>query len=174
EYLYSGGNDRIIRKWNITSGVSTTLLIGHSNAVLCLQLRTAFLFSGSHDTSTRMWDTESSQNIQMFYATTSVQAINLLDDKIIVGTGFGLLMFFIPTGETLVDLRENFGCLCLVSSSFRLFSGHIDGLIFSRDFNTLSSLETYQGHQDIVRALVLTEIDVLFSVSDDGTIKRWN
>jgi serine/threonine protein kinase len=83
-------------------------------------------------------------------------------------------MYSMPGGDVLVDLNENSICYCIASSTLRLYSGHVESLIRGRDFDTLSILETFQGHQDIVYSLCVDVNGVLYSASFDGSIKRWD
>jgi WD40 repeat protein len=56
----------------------------------------------------------------------------------------------------------------------RLFSGHVNHQIRSRDSATLEILETYSGHEDGVHSIAFDENFILFSCSYDGVIKKWN
>lgn len=83
-------------------------------------------------------------------------------------------MFRIATGDQITYVQETFGCTCLASNGFRVFSGHNDNLIRARDSVSLIILETFSGHEDGVHSLIFDEQNVLFSGSYDGHIKKWN
>jgi WD40 repeat protein len=55
----TGGNDCILRVWNLMGGNNCTLadeLEGHTEPVTCLALDANFLFSGSDDSTIRIWN----------------------------------------------------------------------------------------------------------------------
>ncbi len=54
--FFTGGNDCIIRVWNISTFRKVAELRGHTDAVTCFALDLNFLFSGSEDRTIRVWN----------------------------------------------------------------------------------------------------------------------
>lgn len=52
----TGGNDSIIRIWNVFSYQMESTLQGHEDSVTCMALDANFLFSGSDDKTIRVWN----------------------------------------------------------------------------------------------------------------------
>lgn len=61
-----------------------------------------------------------------------------------------------------------------MAAGSRIFSGHNDGRIKSRDSTSLTVLEIYQGHVDSVMSVCIDNTGTMFSSGFDGSIKKWN
>eukprot|EP00759_Apiculatamorpha_spiralis_P023007 PhF_6_TR26953/c0_g1_i1/m.39301/K10260/FBXW7, SEL10; F-box and WD-40 domain protein 7 len=62
---------------------------------------------------------------------------------------------------------------CLASYGYHLFSGSDDSVIRCVDTETGHKVQTYDGHQGPVNALLVLD-GFLFSGSDDGSVRVWN
>ncbi|KAF7971792.1 hypothetical protein HWV62_19925 [Athelia sp. TMB] len=64
-HVVSGGDDAILRIWNIKIGEQVRALSGHTNAVTCVAYSPdgTHIASGSGDNTLRLWDTESGEAI---------------------------------------------------------------------------------------------------------------
>ncbi|KAI3658261.1 hypothetical protein MP638_006116, partial [Amoeboaphelidium occidentale] len=153
EFLYSGSLDLFAKRW----GVSTLQPI---QTYFAVQFHEEFLYSGSLDLFAKRWGVSISQPIQTYFAGQEITTIYVNGNLIIVGS--------------YASLKEPFGCYCIISLNNRVFSGHEDSSIRVRDINTLGILETYNGHRDFVRSLIVDSSGVLYSASNDGSIKKWN
>lgn len=60
--LYSGGTHPIVKKWDLTSGLLTAELIGHSGHIVSLFAFDNFICSASLDKTVRIWNEESDHN----------------------------------------------------------------------------------------------------------------
>ena len=65
ELVASGGNDRVIRLWNASSGESLRVLAGHEDAVLSVAFSPddRWLLSSSYDGTARLWDVASGSTL---------------------------------------------------------------------------------------------------------------
>ena len=82
----TGGNDSVIRVWNVLSYQLEGTLEGHTEAVTCMTLDANFLFSGSDDMTIRVWNiVHPHDGYQLSIIegahTSTVQDIKLLDDS---------------------------------------------------------------------------------------------
>ncbi|KIL69523.1 hypothetical protein M378DRAFT_183963 [Amanita muscaria Koide BX008] len=154
--LITGSCDRTVRVWNLETGAELHCLKGHTRAVRCLQFDEAKLITGSMDNTIKVWDWRRGQCIR-----------------------------------TLAGHSD--GVVCLNFDSNVLASGSVDSTIRVWNFRSGGSF-TLRGHSDWVNAVQLwdsgseavspnesasspSQIDtgkMLFSASDDGTIKLWD
>ncbi|KAG6329972.1 hypothetical protein ID866_9115 [Astraeus odoratus] len=154
--LITGSYDRTVRIWNLETGAEVRCLRGHTRAVRCLQFDEAKLITGSMDRTIRVWNWRKGECIRTL------------------------------TGHT--D-----GVVCVNFDANVLASGSVDSTVKVWNFCTGEAF-TLRGHRDWVNAVKLwdsTEITgpqvdpcdsalrietgkMLFSASDDGTIRLWD
>ncbi|KAE9406476.1 WD40 repeat-like protein [Gymnopus androsaceus JB14] len=163
--LITGSYDRTVRVWNLETGVELHCLKGHTRAIRALQFDDVKLITGSMDSTLKVWDWRRGRCIR-----------------------------------TLSGHSE--GVVCLNFDSNVLASGSVDTTIKVWNLRTGGAF-TLRGHQDWVNSVQLwdsktgqstpsstpstpvfdvpgcgaPQIDpgkMLFSASDDGTIKLWD
>ncbi|KAF9821571.1 hypothetical protein IEO21_00417 [Rhodonia placenta] len=161
--LITGSYDRTARVWNLETGTEVHCLTGHTRAVRALQFDEAKLITGSMDRTMRVWNWRTGQCLR-----------------------------------TLEGHTE--GVVCLNFDSTVLASGSVDTTIKVWNLKTAECF-TLRGHCDWVNAVQLWDADgtspascssspdasqfsgsnhdinrgkMLFSASDDGTIRLWD
>ncbi|KAI0781298.1 quinon protein alcohol dehydrogenase-like superfamily [Trametes elegans] len=162
--LITGSYDRTARVWNLETGAEVHTLVGHTRAIRALQFDAAKLITGSMDHTMRVWNWRTGQCL-----------------------------------KTLEGHTE--GVVCLNFDSNVLASGSVDTTVKVWNFRT-GECFTLRGHCDWVNAVQLwdstattsgcggaatpTSIEhgssaphidpgkMLFSASDDGTIRLWD
>ncbi|KAF8831537.1 F-box/WD repeat-containing protein pof1 [Lentinula edodes] len=162
--LITGSYDRTVRVWNLETGVELHCLKGHTRAIRALQFDDVKLITGSMDMTLKVWDWRRGRCIRTL------------------------------TGHTE-------GVVCLNFDSNVLASGSVDATIKVWNLRTGGAF-TLRGHQDWVNSVQLwdslktgqssassatpvfdvpgcgaPQIDpgkMLFSASDDGTIRLWD
>jgi F-box/WD-40 domain protein MET30 len=159
--LITGSYDRTVRVWNLETGAELHCLRGHTRAVRCLQFDEAKLITGSMDNTIKVWDWRRGKCIRTLAGHTD-------------------------------------GVVCVNFDLNLLASGSVDSTI--RVWNVRSGGSfVLRGHSEWVNAVQLwdsggyghitppasapspsqsmSQIDpgkMLFSASDDGTIKLWD
>ncbi|KAF8610191.1 WD40 repeat-like protein [Ceratobasidium sp. AG-I] len=155
--LITGSYDRTARVWNMETGVEVQCLQGHSRAIRALQFDAAKLITASMDHTLKVWNWRNGTCVR-----------------------------------TLEGHTE--GVVCLNYDSNVLASGSVDTTVKVWNFRT-GECFTLRGHRDWVNAVQLwdgpgseakgsvgaggreLELDpgkMLFSASDDGTIRLWD
>ncbi|KZP24832.1 WD40 repeat-like protein [Athelia psychrophila] len=161
--LITGSYDRTARVWNLETGAEVACLKGHTRAIRALQFDEAKLITGSMDCTIRVWDWRRGKCIR-----------------------------------TLEGHTE--GVVCLNYDSNVLASGSVDATIKVWNFRTGAAF-TLRGHSDWVNSVQLWDSDMsivphapvdgggldthppgpqidpgkmLFSASDDGSIRLWD
>lgn len=86
--LVSGGCDRDVRVWDMSTGENTKVLRGHTSTVRCLKMsdyKTAI--SGSRDTTLRIWDIEKGICLNVLVGhTASVRCLEIHGDLVVSGS----------------------------------------------------------------------------------------
>ena len=88
DILVSGGCDRDVRVWDMSTGENTKVLKGHTSTVRCLKMsdyKTAI--SGSRDTTLRIWDIEKGVCLNVLVGhTASVRCLEIYGDLVVSGS----------------------------------------------------------------------------------------
>ena len=152
--LITGSYDRTVRVWNMETGEEICCLKGHTRAVRALQFDERRLITGSMDHTLRVWDWRNGNCIR-----------------------------------TLEGHTE--GVVCLHFDANVLVSGSVDTTVKVWNFRSGNNF-TLRGHTDWINSVTIWDspdveplqdcstpgdIDpgkMLFSASDDGTIKLWD
>jgi WD40 repeat protein len=58
---FSGGNDKIIKVWDIRTGECVRNMEGHTEFVSCIDTATDLVISGAYDGTVRIWNSETGQ-----------------------------------------------------------------------------------------------------------------
>jgi len=156
---------------------STKVFKGHTNGVMCLQFDDNVLITGSYDTTVKVWDIRSGEELRTLSGHTSgIRCLQFDDRKLMTGS--------LDCTLRLWDWRTG---VCL-----RTFNAHAEGILtvhFVGPWVATGSMdktirvwnsETKQtfllrGHTDWVNSLKIDEPSrTLFSASDDLTVRLWD
>jgi len=170
--LITGSYDRTARVWNLETGRELHCLIGHTRAVRALQFDEAKLITGSMDHTMKVWDWRTGTCLRTLEGhTEGVVCLNF--DKNILASGSvdsTVKVWNFRTGECFT-LRGHRDWV----NSVQLWDA---GVVASASFRTASNdafLAQYASTSP--QHPTPTHIDpgkMLFSASDDGTIKLWD
>ncbi|KAL9099200.1 MAG: hypothetical protein Q9163_005265 [Psora crenata] len=150
---------------------------GHQNGVMCLQFDETILATGSYDTTIKIWEIQSGEEIRTLRGHTSaVRCLQFDDTKLISGSLDNKVKIWNwRTGECLSTLTgHSGGVIGLHFDSSILATGSADGTIRIWNFDDKSA-STLRGHSDWVNSVKIDSASrTVFSASDDSTIKLWD
>lgn len=156
---------------------STKVFKGHSNGVMCVQFDDNVLITGSYDTTAKVWDVESGQELRTLKGHTSgIRCLQFDDTKLMTGSLDGTLRLWDwKTGQCRRVFRAHTeGIIALHFSGRYVASGSQDKTIRVWDSE---NKQTYllRGHTDWVNSVKVDEASrTLFSASDDLTVRLWD
>lgn len=150
---------------------------GHTNGVMCLQFDDQILATGSYDSTIKIWDIETGEEIRTLRGHTSgIRALQFDDTKLISGSlDCTLKVWNWRTGECISTYQGHTeGVVALNFSDNLLASGSIDQSVKIWNFEDKSTF-SLKGHTDWVNAVkVDSESRTVFSASDDCTVRLWD
>eukprot|EP01117_Protostelium_nocturnum_P018763 TRINITY_DN7913_c0_g1_i1.p1 TRINITY_DN7913_c0_g1~~TRINITY_DN7913_c0_g1_i1.p1 ORF type:complete len:407 (+),score=55.49 TRINITY_DN7913_c0_g1_i1:93-1313(+) len=185
--LYSGGFDQSIHVWDLSDytlkqSMSNNIpqpggkpANGHTDSVSSLSVaRNGFLFSGSYDTSVKLWNSQWKCEKSYRGHKDWVYAVVTKNDTVFSGSRDNTIkMWDMETGQNLSTLTEHTNYVSsLAICGNRLYSGSMDKTIKIWDLSSMQCIQTLTGHTGNVFALIATE-NTLISGSWDKTIRIW-
>ncbi|SPO01004.1 probable sulfur controller-2 protein [Cephalotrichum gorgonifer] len=150
---------------------------GHTNGILCLQFDDNVLATGSYDTTIKIWNIETGEEMHTLRGHTSaVRTLQFDGNKLISGSLDNTIKIWNwQTGECVNTLQYHTGgVITLHFEGHWLASGSTDGSIKVSNFET-RQIWCARGHEDWVNQVRMDlPSQTLFSASDDCTIKMWD
>ncbi|QIW94751.1 hypothetical protein AMS68_000269 [Peltaster fructicola] len=156
---------------------STKVFKGHTNGVMCLQFDDNILITGSYDSTAKVWDINTGQEIRTLKGHTSgIRCLQFDDTKLMTGSLDGTLRLWNwHTGQCLRTFPAHTqGIISLHFSGRYVASGSMDGTARVWDSETKQTF-LLRGHTDWVNCVKVDQAShTLFTASDDLTVKLWD
>ncbi|KAL4920093.1 quinon protein alcohol dehydrogenase-like superfamily [Aspergillus aurantiobrunneus] len=150
---------------------------GHTNGVMCLQFEDNILATGSYDTTIKIWDTETGEELRTLRGHESgIRCLQFDDTKLISGSmDRTIKVWNWRTGECISTYTGHRGGVIGVHfDASILASGSVDKTVKIWNFEDKSTF-LLRGHTDWVNAVrVDTSSRTVFSASDDCTVRLWD
>ncbi len=157
QQLASGGDDRMVKIWDVNSGNQVTDLKGHTSVITSLAfspdgLLGLFLASASSDKTIRIWDIGSSELVRTLEGhTAGVWSVS-----------------FSPSRDTPLPNRPR-------GNKTLMVSGGEDRTIRIWDISSGRTVHTFSGHTSRVRSVIFSpDGSSVISGSGDKTLKVWD
>lgn len=157
---------------------TTKIFRGHTNGVMCLQHDDNVLITGSYDSTIKVWDIESGEELRTLTGHTSgVRCLQFEDTgKLLTGSMDGTTRLWNwRTGQLLRKFENHQGGVISVHfDSQYVASGSMDHTVRVYDTNTKQTF-LLRGHTDWVNAVKIDSASrTLLSASDDCTVRLWD
>ncbi|KAL5335434.1 quinon protein alcohol dehydrogenase-like superfamily [Aspergillus crustosus] len=150
---------------------------GHTNGVMCLQFEDNILATGSYDTTIKIWDTDTGEELRTLRGHESgIRCLQFDDTKLISGSMDRTIKIWNwRTGECLSTYTgHRGGIIGLHFDASILASASVDKTVKIWNFEDKSTF-LLRGHTDWVNAVkVDTPSRTVFSASDDCTVRLWD
>ncbi|MBE3042541.1 F-box/WD repeat-containing protein, partial [Candidatus Bathyarchaeota archaeon] len=150
---------------------------GHTNGILCLQFDDNILATGSYDTTIKIWNIETGEEMRTLRGHTSaVRTLQFDGNKLMSGSLDNTIKIWnLQTGECVNTLQyHSGGVIAMHFEGKYLASGSTDGCLKVSNFET-RQIWCARGHDDWVNQVRMDlPSRTVFSASDDCTIKMWD
>jgi WD40 repeat protein len=191
--LASGGEDEVIRLWDVNTGQERGTLKGHTGSVNALAfISTApdseLLVSAGDDSTIRIWDAQAPHQVSVLHGHSwPVKALAVSLDGLLASGGGGfdnngrnvpaeIILWNVAKGKERGRLKGHEGivfALCFCSDR-ALASGSNDDTVRIWDVENHRQVAKLTGHKGYVSSLAFVPLDLLASGGNDGVVKLWS
>ncbi|KAJ9134423.1 F-box/WD repeat-containing protein 7 [Pleurostoma richardsiae] len=177
DILVSGGCDRDVRVWDLTTGTCLHTLRGHTSTVRCLKMSDAnTAISGSRDTTLRVWDIRSGlcRNVLVGHQA-SVRCLEIKGDIVVSGSyDTTAKVWSISEGRCLHTLQGHYSQIYAIAfDGVRVATGSLDTSVRIWNAATGECQAVLQGHTSLVGQLQMRG-DTLVTGGSDGSVRVWS
>jgi F-box and WD-40 domain protein CDC4 len=177
DILVSGGCDRDVRVWDMSTGRGLHTLRGHTSTVRCLKMSDAnTAISGSRDTTLRIWDIPSGmcKNVLVGHQA-SVRCLAIHGDVVVSGSyDTTARVWSISEGRCLRTLTGHFSQIYAIAfDGQRIATGSLDTSVRIWDPRTGMCNAILQGHTSLVGQLQMRG-NTLVTGGSDGSVRVWS
>ena len=184
--LYSGSHDHSIKAWNCSNHkLITTLGVpeehdeegeyeGHTGPVACLTINDGKLYTGSLDSTIKVWDCSTNKLITTLTEHTSgVRGLHIHGGKL-YSKGYQGIKVYDCSDDTLITTLEDHtrSAQCLEIHDGKLYTSSQDTTINVYDCSDYSLITTLRGHTHWVSDLTFQN-GKLYSKQEGGDIYIW-
>ncbi|EFW17603.1 hypothetical protein D8B26_000286 [Coccidioides posadasii str. Silveira] len=156
---------------------TTKIFRGHSNGVMCLQFEDNILATGSYDTTIKIWDTDTGEELRTLHGHQSgIRCLQFDDTKLISGSlDRTIKVWNWRTGECISTYTGHHGgVICLHFDATTLASGSMDNTVKIWNFHDKST-RILRGHADWINSVKIDSLSrTVFTASDDLTVRLWD
>ncbi len=172
DQLASAARDGSAFLWDLASGDTTGMLLGHWGEIVAVVARGDAILTASHDGSARLWSTADGRLLAVMPGDRELTAAIWLDDRTVALGDLGghVRTFEARTGKLLEDrdLKSPISALAATADGAHLAIGTLDGALRDRD-------REIQHTAGAVTALGFSsDGSRLISSHGDGTTRAWD
>ncbi|KAG8793800.1 hypothetical protein FRC12_001572 [Ceratobasidium sp. 428] len=172
--VVSGGCDREVRVWDLTTGNCLYILRGHTSTIRCLKVLDSrpVAVSGSRDTTVRVWDIARGRQTHILQGhTDSVRCIEVSGNLVVSGSYDATCRLWnVDTGECLRVFRGHYHEVYSVAFDGELVAtGSLDSHVRIWSASTGDCIALLQGHTSLVGQIQLLG-NTLVTGGSDGRV----
>jgi WD40 repeat protein len=173
--VVSGGCDRDVRVWDLSTGVCKYVLSGHRSTVRCLRVleERPIAISGARDGTLRVWNVETGTLIHTLAGHQhSVRCLDVAGNMVASASyDCSCRVWNVDTGECVHVLRGHYHQIYAVAfDGVRIATGSLDSTVRVWSAQTGECLALFQGHTSLVGQLQLTDSTLITGGSDGKVI----
>ncbi len=182
KFIASGGEDNLVKIWNLETGENTLSLTGHFKPVMAVVYSNQGdrLFSAG-DRSIRIWSKEGVEEKILTGHTTFLWSLNIdKKDNFLVSGSYDRQYHIWDFHKTEKSIEVDGHQKSVLAVNFSpdnkyIVSGSLDKTIKLWDFKTQELIKTFEGHSDnIYEIKFLPNSKYFVSASRDKTIRLWS
>ncbi|KAJ1557228.1 Pleiotropic regulator 1 [Nowakowskiella sp. JEL0078] len=182
QWFVTGGGDRLIKIWDLASGILKLTLTGHISTVRGLQVsaRHPYLFSCGEDKLVKCWDLEYNKAIRSYHGHLSgvyTLALHPTLDVLVTGGRDSCARVWDMRTKTqiyaLTGHTATISTLKCQASDPQIITGSNDSTIKLWDLAAGKTMTTLTHHKKSVRAISLHPTEFSFASASPDNIKQW-
>lgn len=181
-FMISSSQDGTIRIWNISDEKQVNIFEG-LGSIMVLQIceKRKLIFAGGQKSIIYVLSYETGKKVyELNGHTATITGISFNGDYLFSGSlDKSLIKWNIDKGEILIKLTNaHSGYITSIKATDRLLTGGADKMIILWDINDLNEIQTYEGHNQMIKDALIHKVndnfEVIVSCSRDKTVKLWN
>ena len=181
EWFVTAGNDRMIKVWDLASGVLRVTLTGHTHNIRAVRVhpQLKYLFSAGEDNMVKCWDLEQNKVIRHYHGHLSgVYCMDVQDQYLFTGSRDATVRMW--------DIRTR-GCVHVLgghshtvqavaaqASAPEVISGSTDATVRLWDIRTGRTYKTLTHHKKGIRSISIHPTENAFASCAPDHVKVWN
>jgi len=182
QWFASGGGDRIIKIWDLASGILKLSLTGHIHTIRGLKVspRHPYLFSCGEDRMVKCWDLEQNKVVRQYHGHLSgVYTLDLhptIDVLVTGGRDASVRVWDMRTRQCVHVLTGHTGFITDVKcqeADPQVISGSLDKTIRLWDLAAGKTMGVLTHHKQQVRSLAIHPTEFSFASGAADNIKQW-
>lgn len=169
--LMTGSWDRSVRVWNADTGECINVFRGHTRGVRCIQFDSAKLITGSMDSTLKIWSWRTGECIRTLTGhRDAVVCLNFDKNVLVSGSADSTIKIWDFTTAECFTLRGHREWV----NQVRIWSPESDSCSAPSSGTASVAVADSLGASASRAASPKPAIKLLFSASDDGTVKVWD
>ena len=175
--IASGGQDKLIKVWDINSKESLMTLEGHTSIIWDIKyLKKNMLISAADDNTSKIWDIQNKSSINLYSSKRHISCVAVLkNNKVLLAAGKNLLLFDLNT-------KDQESCLDLsVWTITTLKNGDVaaglgNGLLYILQITDeiIVKTEFPRGHNSTINSIIELSNGKIVTISDENEPIMWD
>ena len=176
--IASGGQDKLIKVWDINSKESLMTLEGHTSMIWALnEVAGNKLISGGSDKRALIWDmNEKKLDFELYKDKEITVVLQLKTGKVLICSENNLCLFDLDSRQKLTSIEVNTGIWCikeLIDGTVAIGQGNGDVSILEVG-NEIENKFVLKGHNKAINSIIQLENKKLITAGDENNMILWD